>query len=422
MIALAIALLLLTVLTALFAYVEALYRERERFLARQHPAHLEAFEAQVLPRLGPRAAVTASLGAHLGLALIAMGLAAWSLLYAGGGAEAWLEAALLLIAAMVLTTRWIPALLLARTSGRWLHAWLPVLHLGDWILWPVSSLLGFGASLASLSQEPIPAQDPEEKRESEIEALMEAGTEEGIIEEHERELVQSALEFGDKRIREIMVPRPDIVAIPAHATLRELKEKVRERHLRRLPVYNGDIDHIVGMVATRELFRIDQSEELDRHQVSEFLQPVLFIPEAATSADLLREMQLRGLHTAIVVNEYGAVAGLITFGDLLEELVGEMPEAHGLNPSPEWRELGPGEFEVAGSLELERLGELIHHSLESREAASVGGYLAEHLGRIPLPEETLSIDGLEFKIVAANDVRILKVRVHALNAGEEKLA
>jgi CBS domain containing-hemolysin-like protein len=249
--------------------------------------------------------------------------------------------------------------------------------------------------------------NPEEQRESEIEALVEAGAEEGIIEEKERDLVQSALEFGDKRVREVMVPRPDIVALPANATLAQLRDLLRQRHIARVPVYTEDIDHVVGVVNTYELLHVSE-QEMTREMVASRLRPVPFVPESKSTADLLREMRQEGAQMAIVVNEYGAVAGLVTLDDLVEEIVGEIRD--GGEAEPEWVEEAPGHFVVSGSLDLDRLQELAGVSLDSRESTTVAGFLAERMGRIPQKGERVDAGQLRFEVLDANEMRILRVR------------
>ena len=411
MILLIFAISVLLVPLMLFSYLDRIYRERGKFLDREFQANLDVFDQEVEPRLGQpaeRAQLAVSLWLELSLAWIAVLTGVAVIHHTSAGFSDWLEAALLLVAVLVVCNRLVPYLLFARTSGRWLVPLTPAIRVALALMAPVSLAVGFCLSLASLSQ-PTVAEDPEEKRESDIEALMEAGREEGIIEEGDRDLVQSALEFGDKRVREIMVPRPDIVAVPSTTTLAELRALVRRRHFSRIPVYQSDIDHIVGVVQTHDLLHVPE-EEMGRRTVAERVRPVLFVPEAETTAELLREMQQQGIHTAIIISEYGAVAGLVTLSDLLEQIVGELRDEGGGSVHADWVEEHPGQFVVSGGLELSRLEELMEVELESREATTVAGYLAEILGRIPETGEHVHEDGLDFEIVEANEVRILRVR------------
>ncbi len=412
MIYLLLAIAALLVPLVVFSYLDRIYRERGKFLDREFQDNLDVFDHEVEPRLKQtpeQIELAVILWLDWSLAWMAALTAVLVVEDSRAGFSEWFEAALFVVAALVLCSRLIPYLLFARTRGRWLLRWVPLLRIAFLLMSPVSMAVGFCMSLASLSQ-PAVTEDPEEKRESEIEALMEAGQEEGIIEEGDRDLVQSALEFGDKRVREIMVPRPDIVAVSTTTTLAELRNLVRQRHFSRIPVYQGDIDHIAGVVHTHDLLHVPE-EEMSRRTVAERIRPALFVPEAETTAELLREMQQQGMHTAIVISEYGSVAGLITLSDLLEQIVGELRDEGGGSVHADWVEERPGQFVVSGGLELSRLEELMEVELESREATTVAGYLAERLGRIPETGERAQEDGLEFEILEANAVRILRVRV-----------
>lgn len=412
MIYLLLAIAVLLVPLVAFSYLDRIYRERGKFLDREFQDNLDVFDHEVEPRLGmdpDRAELAVILWLDWSLAWMAALTAVLVVKDSSASFSEWFEAALFLVAVLVVGNRLIPYLLFARTRGRWLLRWVPLLRIAFLLMKPVSMAVGFCLSLASLSQ-PTVTEDPEEKRESDIEALMEAGQEEGIIEEGDRDLVQSALEFGDKRVREIMVPRPDIVAVPFTTTLEELRDLVRQRHFSRIPVYQGDIDYIAGVVHTHDLLHVPEAE-MSQRTVAERLRPALFVPEAETTAELLREMQQQGIHTAVIINEYGAVAGLVTLSDLLEQIVGELRDEGGGSVHADWVEERPGEFIVSGGLELSRLEELMEVELDSREATTVAGYLAERLGRIPETGERVQNDGLEFEILEANGVRILRVRV-----------
>lgn len=412
MIYLLFAIAALLVPLVLFSYLDRIYRERGKFLDREFQDNLDVFDNEVEPRLKQvpeRIQLAVILWLDWSLAWMSALTAVLVVQFTSAGFSEWFEAALFLVAVLVVGNRLIPYLLFARTRGRWLLRWVPLLRIAFLLMTPVIMAVGFCVSLASLSQ-PTVTEDPEEKRESEIEALMEAGQEEGIIEEGDRDLVQSALEFGDKRVREIMVPRPDIVAVSSTTTLEELRALVRQRHFSRIPVYQGDIDHIVGVVQTHDLLHVPE-EEMSRRTVAERLRAVLFVPEAETTAGLLREMQQQGIHTAIIINEYGSVAGLVTLSDLLEQIVGELRDEGGGSVHAEWVEEHPGQFVVSGGLDLSRLEELMEVELDSREATTVAGYLAERLGRIPETGEHVQENGLEFEILEANSVRILRVRV-----------
>jgi len=418
-----VVLALLLPLLTLFSYLDRVYTERGKFLAREFQDNLDSYEQLIEPHLGirpERAALAVALWVQLTLAAIGVLTALWVLHNPNGqtapvaGWFDWLEAILFLLATVIVCNRLVPYVLFTHTAGRWPRALLPLIRIALWAMLPISAVLGFCLSLAALTHEaPVPVQ--EKQRESDIEALVEAGAEEGIIEEGERQLVQSALEFGDKRVREIMVPRPDIIALPRHSTAAAVRDLVRQHHLSRLPIYDGDIDHIIGWVQTGDLVLLPEVE-MHQQTVATWLHPALFVPESKLTAELLREMQQRHAPLAIVISEYGTVAGLVTLADLVEEIVGEMPTNHSDNSRPDWEEVGPRECLVSGSLELDRFRELLEAPLEARGATTVAGYLAEEIGRIPQAGERLAIpgregNGLEFEVLEANPVRILRLRV-----------
>ncbi len=404
-------------LYTLFSYVDQLYRERGRLLDRQAQEALEHFAEQVQKRIRvPDEQIALASQLWVGGSLITMGISGTLLLLAGQAQLAdWAVALVLLGALIVFCGQVIPSGLMVRTSGTWLQRLLPLLRVAVLIIMPAVVITRFLLSLASLNEHAVEP-DPEQQRESEIEALVEAGAEEGIIEESDRELVQSALEFGDKRVREVMVPRPDVIAISADSSLAELKAMLRglskNKHVERLPVYEKDIDHVAGVVTVHELLHVPDTE-LASQTVRSLTRPVLFVPESKSTADLMRELQQEGMQLAVVINEYGSVAGVVTMDDLVEEIVGEMPEEAG-HPTPEWIEESPRQFVVDGTLDLDTLNELMNTHIESREATTVGGFLAETTGAIPQRGEKLQTQGLEFEVLEANAVRVLRLRVRSL--------
>jgi putative hemolysin len=407
----AAAIVVLLVLVTVYSYIDRVYTERGKFLDREFQNNIEAFERLIEPQLPmsrDRAALAAALWVELSLAGIGVLTATMVLQRASVTWADWLQPAIFLVLVVVVCNRLVPYLLFTRTRGRWPARWLPLLRATMALMWPVSMLLGFAMSLASLTQPP-PIADPEQKRESEIEALVEAGAEEGIIEEHERELVQSALEFGDKRVREIMVPRPEIVALPETATLQDLRELVRERHIGRIPIYRGDTDHILGFVSAHDLLQLSE-EQLKSNTVVSLVRPVMFVPESKSTSDLLREMRQQGAPMVIAVNEYGGVAGLVTMADLVEEIVGEIPES-AEGGEPDWMQEAPDCWRMAGTLELDRAAELLNQNLESRGATTVAGYVGEHVGRIPQQGEKVVVGDFEYEILEANNVRVASLRV-----------
>jgi CBS domain containing-hemolysin-like protein len=247
-----------------------------------------------------------------------------------------------------------------------------------------------------------------------VEALIEAGEEEGILEESDRELVRSAVEFGDKVVREVMTPRPQMIAIPGSATLEELLDLIEKHPVSRVPVYNGTLDHITGIAFAHDLLRVTDEAARTR-TVASIQRAAAFVPETKKVNELLREMQREKQHMRIVIDEYGGVAGLVTIEDLLEEIVGSIADEHEEEnelESPKGE--ADGSWLVPGNLEIAGLENLFGDSWEmpeSYEATTIAGLVSEVAGRIPLAGEVVEEDGLRFEVLASTDRRIERLRV-----------
>ena len=223
------------------------------------------------------------------------------------------------------STRFLPYLFFAGTRGAWLLALVPVVRALIYLALPLTLVLGFLQSVVSLTRTENASEQPEHPSEA-VDALIEAGQDEGILEESDRQLIHSVVEFGDKIVREVMRPRPEIFAVPASTTVAQLTEMLRQHPYSRVPVYEGDLDHIVGIVLARDLLQVSDSEAHHR-TVKELMKTDLYlVPETKRGSQLLREMQRQNTRMAIVIDEYGGVAGLVTVEDLVEEIVGELRE------------------------------------------------------------------------------------------------
>jgi putative hemolysin len=309
---------------------------------------------------------------------------------------------------MVTVSFALPQLLYRRTTGRWLLPLIPLLRALALIARPAEMVLSFFQSLIDLADDTAA---PEEATAAEnIEALISAGTEEGLIEEEDRKLIQSVVEFGDKVVREVMTARPNIVAISAEATLDELRDLVINEQYSRIPVYEHNIDQIVGFVHVRDMFEVDEQER-ERRAVRELVRPMLFVPETKPVSDLMRQMQQENTHMVIVVDEYGNTAGLATMEDLLEVIIGEIRDEH--EPDSDVIEDGHGGFIVSGNFDLDRVGDLLasFHPEEDLESTTVGGLVTEWLGRVPKAGESVDRDGVRIDVLASDDLRVEQVRI-----------
>ncbi|HEV2356728.1 MAG TPA: hemolysin family protein [bacterium] len=245
--------------------------------------------------------------------------------------------------------------------------------------------------------------------EDQLRFLVQVGEEEGVIEEEEREMIHSIFEFGDTLVREVMRPRVDIVAVPARATINEALGLVMEYGHSRIPVYEGNIDHVIGIVYVRDLLPALRQGRLDQ-PVREVLRPAFFVPEAKKVDELFRELQRRKVSMAIVVDEYGGTAGLVTMEDLLEEIVGEIQDEYDLEEKP-IQLIDDRTAVVNGRTPIDEVNEILGLQLPVEEVDTIAGLVYALAGRVPVQGETVSVPGAELRVERALGQRITKVRI-----------
>jgi CBS domain containing-hemolysin-like protein len=405
----AIAIVLLLSLLTVVSYVERVYSETGKFPSREFQDNIDVFERDIEPRLGvsrQRASLSMAVLTQLTMAAIAMVVGfsvfrdrAWS-------SYEILQAAGALIIVVIVFNRLLPFVFFARTKGRWLIKYILLLRLLIYLVLPVTLVLGFCQSVAALTREHAD-EHPESPAEA-VDALIEAGQEEGILDEGDRDLIQSVVEFGGKTVREAMKPRPDMVAVPTGTTVEQFVELLRSKPFSRVPVYEGNIDHIKGIVFAQDVLQVADSEARARTVDSLMRRDVYFVPESKLGSDLLREMQKQNIKMAIVVDEYGGSAGLVTIEDLVEEIVGEIRDEH--EKADVVRE-NENSYIVPGSMDVDRLDELFGMRPEGKEAATVAGLVSELAGRIPLPGEVIEDDGLRYEVLESTERRVQRVRI-----------
>ncbi|MBC7925806.1 MAG: HlyC/CorC family transporter [Bryobacteraceae bacterium] len=406
-IALSLAALVMAMLLVLVTLVQMLYMDSVRVRAREI-AFLELFRERVSERIGMRAddgILSFSLIKHSLLALLGVVF----MFFAGEfGLAQFLEAAALSWLTMLISSYVIPQSLYRRTSGEWFLSLVPVVQVLAILVRPLTGLLGFLQSLAQLGGRDNPASETS-SAEDNIDALITAGAEEGILEEEDRKLIQSVVAFGDKTVREVMTPRPSIVMIAADATLEQLHQIVIHEQYSRIPIYEGTIDNITGFVHVRDMFQIDDSSYSSR-RVREVARPIRAIPESKPVNDLMREMQSEGTHMAIVIDEYGSTAGLVTMEDMVEEIVGEIRDEH--EPAHDMVSDSEGRYIVSGSFDVDHLGDLLgFRPAEDTESTTVGGLVTEWMGRVPAAGESVEHEGLRIEVMGANELRVEQVRI-----------
>ena len=410
MIGVGIALVLLLALLTLVSYVDRVYQEIGRFLSRDFQDNIEAFEQVVEPRLGmsrERASLSMAILTQLVTAAIAMVVGftvfrdrAWSIYEI-------LQATFSLILIIIVFNRLLPFVFFSRTHGRWLARWTPLLRLLIYLVLPITLVLGFCQSVAALTREHA---DPQPETPSEaVDALIEAGQEEGIIQEGDRDLIQSVVEFSGKIVRDAMKPRPEMAAVPAQATVEQVIELLKAKPFSRLPVFEGTIHNIKGILYTQDVLQIPDSEAHTRTVESLMRKDVYFVPESKLVSDLLREMQRSNIRMAIVVDEYGDVAGLVTIEDLVEEIVGEIGDEHDRQVIRE----NDHSYVVPGNMDVDRLNELFGVRLEGHESSTVAGLVSELAGRIPKKGDVVEDEVLRFEVLDSTDRKVERVRITA---------
>jgi len=390
-------------LLGLVTFVQLLYLESLRLRTRDLPS-LKFFKDELEDKLGLKTeegAGSFSLIKHSLLVVLAVLYCAWL-------DNLW-EAALAGWLTLIAASYALPQLLYRRTGGRWVLPAVPLLRVLALLAKPCDALLSFFQSLIDLTDDQSSAEEEPTPAEN-IEALISAGAEEGLIEEDDRKLIQSVMEFGDKVVREVMTARPNIVAIQADATLEQLRQLVITEQYSRIPVYEQNIDQIVGFVHVRDMFEVDEAEREGR-KVRELVRPIMFVPESKPVHDLMRQMQKENAQMAIVIDEYGNTAGLATMEDLLEVIIGEIRDEH--EPASDVTEDGQGGYIVSGNFDLDRIGDLFDsfNPEEDIESTTVGGLVTEWLGRVPKAGEFVERDGIRVEVLASDDLRVGQVRI-----------
>ena len=235
-------------------------------------------------------------------------------------------------------------------------------------------------------------------------------------EQDERELLQSVMEFGDTVVREVMTPRPDIVAVKSKATLDEVRARFAEERYSRLPVYQDSLDTILGFVVVRDLVGLTDAEGSERI-IERLLRPAHTVPETKRVAELLKELQRKRVQSAIVHDEYGGTAGLVTIEDLLEEIVGEIRDEYDREEDEPVIDEGGGTFLFAGGASVDDMSRPLDVTIEPQGFETVAGYVLSRLGRVPHAGESFDADGLRIEVVEAERRRVHRVRVRRVDGG-----
>jgi putative hemolysin len=411
---------LLALIETLASYMSRVYSEFGKILTREIEENLDAWEELIEPQLGlsrEHAAICAAVLQQLALGIIALEFGAVLFDRAPHLARPTYpeiaQAVLGVVLVVVFCNQFLPSVLFNRTRGRWVRNLVWPIRLLLWLMTPITVFVRFFLSVAALAEE---ATSEEEETAVDVEALLEAGEEEGILEESDRDLVRSAVEFGDKLVREVMTPRPEVFAVSGSITLEQFLEQLREHNFSRVPVYADSLDNVTGIAFAHDLLQITDEEARTR-TVASIEREAAFVPETKRGYELLREMQREKQHMRIVIDEYGGVAGLVTIEDLLEEIVGNIRDEHETEVSIEEPQREPnGAWLVPGNFAVDQLTDLFAEPIglgDSYEATTLGGLVSEIEGRIPLAGEVVLLEpiGLRMEIVASTDRRVERLRV-----------
>jgi putative hemolysin len=309
-----------------------------------------------------------------------------------------------LVAFVLVCEHLLPLLIVRRDPEKALDVLLPAFHAVATLLSPMTSVILNFVDVRK-EREPqnggtgsdTPAQTPAGEKEAD----------EGTISEAEgRELLQSIVDFTETVVREVMTPRPDIVAILIDTTLQDLRAVFREEQYSRMPVYRDNLDNIVGIVFVKDLVALPPGAE---PPMTTLMRTAHFVPESKRVSELLKEMQRRQTQMAIVVDEYGGTAGLVTVEDLLEEIVGEIRDEYDVESETVTDE-GNGTFVFSGKVSVDEVRDRLNVDIEREGFETVGGYLLSQLGRMPYVGETIDVAGLSFEVLEVERRRITKVR------------
>ena len=254
--------------------------------------------------------------------------------------------------------------------------------------------------------------------DQEIRSLILAAEKEKLIEEEEREMIEGVFEIGEKRVSEIMVPRIDISALDIETPLLQAIEEIKKWGFSRIPVYRKNIDNIVGILYSRDLLNCVGGGKIENMSLENFLHKPMFIPETKRLDELLRDFKRRKTHVAIVVDEYGGTAGLVTLEDVLEEIVGEIEDEYD-KEGKMWEEISPHVYVVDARLEIETVKEKLHISLPQNDFETVGGFVMEQLQKVPQRGEIVEWGDIKMIVLDADERRVKRVKIIKLKENEE---
>ena len=378
-----------------------------RLLAEEEKNPRTAFLLQLVEQREQRR-IALSMGSQTCLVLIVYLLASLYFAHQRLFHLAFLETFGTLVFLIAIFHQFLPRLVATRHPDRVLLRLFPLVQGFFALTLPIAELLL--KSLSVFEEPEMPGEKPTEATNpEEIQALLDVGEEEGIIEESDGALIQSVVEFGDKLAKDCMTPRTEIVAIEDTATLEQVQDLMVARKHSRIPVFHENIDNIWGIVFVRDL--LVELEKGDPHRlVKAVVRPVPFVPETKPVADLLKELQNETVKMVIVIDEFGGVAGLVTIEDLVEEIVGEIHDEDE-DRTEAFVRISNDKYIFSGNLPIGRVEELLNMEISDEDYSTIAGFVISKLGRVPQAGERLDLDGLHVEILDSTSKQIQKLRV-----------
>jgi CBS domain containing-hemolysin-like protein len=315
---------------------------------------------------------------------------------------------LMLVAATVVVAigELLPEAWVMRAPEQWAILFAPLVAALEWVLGPAVRLILFFSARVSA---PLAGRQLPFVTEEEIKTMVDAGEEGGVIEEEEKEMIYSIFEIGDTLAREIMVPRMDVLALEVGTPVAAAVDAVMGAGHSRVPVYQGNIDNILGLLYAKDLLRA-WKDGGQTAGLRDLLRPAYFVPETKKVDELLAELQQKRIHLAVVVDEYGGTAGIVTLEDIVEEIVGEIRDEYDVNEESLFERVSGDEYVFDARIDLDEVNELLGLALPSGESDSLGGFIYGQLGHVPAQGETVPAPGVLFEVLNVTGRRIRKVR------------
>lgn len=400
-----LSLLLLIDLTTVATRAAALYPHLGRMLNQREPAHPS--QQSVLQLLSALPRLKASLNLSLAIERLLLGgmilafLFQLSVLPSVPVLIGWL----VLAALFVFTLGWVVEGVVSQNPAEWILRLYPYARLLVWVMYPLVSL-----QISWYDHSQVRSDDAGSLLADELRTLVDAGEQEGVLEQSEGRMISSIVDMSTTLAREIMVPRIDMLTLDVNTQIPEAVDEFIESGHSRVPVYRESVDNIIGLLYAKDLLQVWR-QAASLVNLEELLRPAYFIPEAKRVNELLAELQAQRIHMAIVVDEYGGVAGLVTLEDIVEEILGEIRDEYDQLEELPYQKIGEDEYIFQGRVDLDDMNELLNCRLPKEDAETLGGFLYSQIGRVPSGGETIQTSGLLLTVEQVSGRRIQKVRV-----------